>query len=460
MVRLRRGFTDFVRAAWPIVEPEQDLIWGIHLDAMCLHLAAVAAGLIRKLIVSVPPGHAKSLTCAVFFPAWRWASRPGWRALFASYANDLAIRDSVRCRRLLSSDWYLKTLRRRWKMRGDQNVKSYFENTDNGLRMALGIKGKGTGYRGECTVVDDALSAQDAESAAERRRVRDWHDKTYSSRLNDKRTNPQIVVGQRLHILDLHGHLLGKGGWEELRLASEYEPDNHCSTSIWSAPRTSAGQLLFPELFPRSVIEEIKIELGPRAYSAQHQQRPSSEAGNLFRREWWQRWTVMPDLNEVNFLRSIDCNFKETTSGSFCADQLWAYKGALRWLVDQQLYRADFWPMLERTKAKLSDPLWARAGITLVEEAANGYAVISALHEVIPGLDKSRPTKSKVARARAVTPQVAAGQVMLPADGEWVEHYIEELAEFPNAPHDDQVDATSQALEYLRWQQYEIWSGY
>jgi predicted phage terminase large subunit-like protein len=458
---LRRDLNRFVHESWPIVEPAQDLIWGIHLDAMCLHLAAVAAGLIKKLIISIPPGHAKSLICAVLFPAWLWASRPQWRGLFASYAQDLAIRDSVRSRRLIQSEWYQELFRRNWGIESDQNIKSWFENTERGLRMALGVRGKGTGYRGECTVVDDALSALEAESEKARKRVCEWHDKTYSSRLNDKRHNPQIVVGQRLHAKDLTGHLLSKdAGWVELRLASEYEPDHHCSTPIWSDPRTEEGQLLFPELFPREVIEEIKVELGPRAYRAQHQQRPESKDGNLFHRDWWQFWTVLPDHDELSWVRSIDCNFKKTSDGSYICDQLWAYKGSLRWLVDQLLYRDDFWPMLTRTKSMLDNPLWRLATTTLVERAANGEAVISALHAEIEGIDGPKPTVSKYARAAAATPPVASGQVFLPANAHWTEHFIDEHADFPSAPHDDQVDATSQALTWIRANQYELWSGY
>jgi predicted phage terminase large subunit-like protein len=441
---LRGSLAAFIKEAWPVVEPESPLDWSWHLDAICLHLEAVSRGDIRRLIINIPPGHAKSLTVAVLWPAWTWTWRPGWRALFASYAAELAIRDSVRCRRLIESDWYQDTIKPEWKLAADQNVKHYFENDHSGSRLALGVQGKGTGYRGDAVVVDDALSVEQAYSDTERKRVNRWYDTTYTSRLNDKRSGAQVAIGQRLHVDDLSGHLLRKGGWDHLNLPTEYDKEQASATSIgWSDPRTSPGELLFPSRYPAEIIQEIKTELGSRGYAAQHQQRPTQDGGNLFRREWWQRGTPPAD---ARWLQSWDLTFKSKRDSDFVVGLLLATKGALAWIVDVRRARLDFTATLRLMQSLASDPVWRQAGEVLVEDTANGPAVISALRSSVRGLVPITPKGSKFARAAAVAPQVEAGQVYLHPGAQWVDGFMTELAQFPFAAHDDQVDALSQAL--------------
>src|SRR5579863_9087732 len=162
----RRRFRDFVELAWPLVEPSRPFLANWHIDAIADHLQAVSEGQIRRLLITVPPGHAKSLLVSVLWPAWQWIRCARWRGLFSSYDLELATRDSVRCRGLLTSAWYQQTFQPQWKFAGDQNQKSWFENDAKGFRMALGVGGKGTGFRGDCLVVDDPLNAKKQHSEA------------------------------------------------------------------------------------------------------------------------------------------------------------------------------------------------------------------------------------------------------------------------------------------------------
>src|SRR5258708_1464503 len=163
-VKARRRFRDFIPLAWPEAEPPPEFLPNWHNDAIADHLQAVAEGQITKLVINIPPGHAKSLLVSVLWPAWMWVRNPKWRALFASYAAELAIRDSVRCRSLIESEWYREMFQPEWQLSTDQNTKALFENTEKGFRISLGVGGKGTGYRGDAIVVDDALNAKEAFS--------------------------------------------------------------------------------------------------------------------------------------------------------------------------------------------------------------------------------------------------------------------------------------------------------
>jgi hypothetical protein len=273
--KARRRLHEFVVQAWPVLEPDTTFVDGIHVQAICDHLQAITEGRIRNLIINVPPGHAKSLLTAVFWPAWVWTSYPETRWLFSSYREPLATRDSVKCRRLIESEWYQERWGSQYQLSGDQNQKNRFENTATGYRIVVPMSA-GTGERGDYVVVDDPHSVDQAESEGERRRVIEWWNGSMSTRLNDFATGHQIVIQQRLHEADLTGDLLQRGGYELLCLPAEFEPERKCCTSIgWSDPRREVGELLWPQKVTAEDLASLKVTLGSYRYAGQYQQRPA-----------------------------------------------------------------------------------------------------------------------------------------------------------------------------------------
>lgn len=450
--RCRESLKTFYRGCWDVVEPAMPLEWGWHLDAICEHLEAVTRGEIQKLAIFIPPGHAKSKSVAVIWPAWIWAVNPLWRSLYASYAADLAIRDSVDCRALIQSDWYEERFGAGFRLTTDQNVKSHFKNDRGGFRASFGIGGKTTGFRGDMTVVDDAHNVLEAESEKSRKRAIRWFRKSYSSRLNDKRVGRQVVIGQRVHEEDIGGYIESLGRkWEILRLPTEFDPARRSVTSIgWRDPRTERGELLFPTLFPPEVVEEIKEELGSRAYAAQHDQRPAPAEGALWLRKWWRYYDALPEKIDA-WVQSWDATFEDGESSDFVVGQLWARAGADCYLVDQVRGRWSFTATLAKMRALAGHEQWGRARQTLVELAANGQAIVDVLARELSGVTGVKVGKrGKSARAAAVSPMIEAGQVRLPRGAPWLEDFVDECTMFPHGKNDDQVDATSQALERLR----------
>jgi predicted phage terminase large subunit-like protein len=455
--RCRRSLAQFVRHAWHILEPGTPLRWNWHIDAVCRVLEAVSRGDLRRVIINIPPGTMKSLLVSVFWPAWVWTWRPEWRPLFGSYAIELSMRDSVRCRAVVSSTWYRTTFAPTWQLSGDQNVKSYFENTQRGFRMALSVGSAGTGFRGDAVVVDDPLNAKEAHSEPAREEALTWWTQTMPTRVNDPATGVFVIVMQRLHEEDLTGHMLKSGGYAHLCLPMEYEPDLACACGQKPCitgslgkldPRTAPGELLFPEMFTREVLAELKRTMGSAVYAGQEGQRPSPAEGGMFKRSWWKRYKVAPaKFDEV--VQSWDFAFKETSTSDYVVGQVWGRVGAECWLLDQVRDRMDFTASLaaiEDLSAK-----WPQAKAKLIEDKANGSAVITSLKKKISGLIEIQPDGGKQARASAVTPFVEAGNVYIPEAGAaaWASDYVEELAAFPNGANDDQVDCTSQALARL-----------
>jgi predicted phage terminase large subunit-like protein len=440
-----RGLGEFVCQAWPIVEPSTPFVSGWHIEAIIEHLEAVTRSQIRNLLINVPPRHMKSLLVSVFWPAWEWIRWPERRWLYSSYAASLSIRDSVKCRRLIESPWYQQRWSARFALTSDQNTKGRFDNSRSGYRLTTSVGGAVTGEGGDRIVCDDPHSVQEAESDAVRRGTVDWFDVVMSTRVNDPKTTAKVVVMQRCHHQDLSGHLLEQGGWEHLCLPAEYEGPRRATSIGFVDPRQNHGELLWPERFGSQEIESLKRSLGSYAAAGQLQQRPSPAEGGLLKRHWWKFYRDVPaNLSEV--VQSWDCSFKETGTSDYVVGQVWGRTGADKYLLDQIRGRMDCPATIQAIK-RLTQK-WPQAHAKLIEDKANGPAVIATLKHEIAGLIPINPEGGKEARAHAASTQIEAGNVYLldPSIAPWINDFIEECAAFPNGAYDDQVDAMSQAL--------------
>ena len=471
--RARRRLAEFIRQAWSQVEPGTPYTHGWHVDAIAEHLEAVSSGAIRRLVINIPPRHAKSLTVAVFWPAWDWLSTPSRQFLSASYAIVLSRRDAVRARRLIEGPWYQARWGGRFVLAEDQNEKTRYENDKGGYRIATSTGGSATGDGGDILILDDPHKVQDAQSDTIRENDLDWWRETWSTRLNDPRKSCEVIIMQRLHERDVTGHVLAEvGGFEHLMLPARFDPERRCTTSIgWSDPRTSAGELLWPERYDSAELALIEKKLGSYGAAGQMAQQPAPSGGGLFKSWWLRFWipadaTVPPAPERVRkpdgswhecqqialpadlgtHRQSWDCAFKGTASSDNVAGQLWAELGADSFLLDSVVDKMDIVATMQAIR--MMAERWPQAHEKLVEDKANGSAVIQMLQHEVPGLIAIEPQGGKVARANAVAPTVEAGNVYLPHPAlyPWVRPLIAELTTFPAAANDDQVDALTQYL--------------
>lgn len=292
--RAEHALGSFIRQAWPVLEPGTAFVPGWHLDAIVEHLEAVSRGQIRNLLINLPPRHMKSLSVSVFWPVWEWVSNPRRRWLYSSYALSLSVRDSLKCRRLITSDWFQFRWGNRFSLTGDQNAKMRFDNDRMGYRIATSVGGAATGEGGDVVCVDDPHAVQETESRAVREATLLWWDQTMSTRLNDPKSGARVMVMQRLHERDLAGHVLEQGGYVHLCLPAEFEPARRCLTDIgWQDPRTADGELLWPARVGPAEIAEFRRRLGPVGYAGQFQQRPAPAEGARFHAEWFRYYKVI-----------------------------------------------------------------------------------------------------------------------------------------------------------------------
>jgi len=468
------NLSDFVEAAWKYIDPNP-YVWGWHLDAIGDHLAAVMRGEIRRLVINIPPRTSKSSMVSVSFPAWVWAqgqkgplSGPHVQFLFASYAQSLSVRDSIKTRRLIESPFYQKYWGHRFQITSDQNTKVRFDNNQGGYRLATSVGGALTGEGGTIILVDDPHNANEVESDLVRESTLEWWDQSLSTRLNDPKTGAYIVIMQRLHTKDLTGHILSKdvGNWTHLCLPMRYESDRRCITHYFEDPREKDGELLIPDRFGEEEVEELEGKLGPYAAAGQLQQRPMPRGGGIIKRDWWVLWDeqvsgaegrsklIFPDFEYL--VASLDTAYTTKQENDYSALTIWGVwtdrqDNRRIMLIYAWQDRLELSPLVEKV-ASLCKKF--RVDKLLIESKAAGHSVAQELRRLFGsgdfGIQLVDPGRGdKVARAYAVQHLFSDGMVYAP-DYDWADKVITQAEVFPRGDHDDLVDSTVQALTHLR----------
>lgn len=347
------GLLSFIRYFWTILEPATPFIEGWPLEAVCLHLEAVTAGTINRLLINVPPGFMKSLLVNVFWPAWEWGpmNRPHLRTVAFSYSPDLTERDNGKFLTLVSSHRYRHLWGDRFALR--KTGATLITNDRTGSRRASSIGGVGTGERGDRVVLDDPHNVVDMESEKERERTTRWFRESMSNRLNDMQKSAIVIIMQRLHEDDVSGVILANEfNYCHLMIPMEFAPERYPVEDDkvawdgneigWIDPRAlnDEGELLTPydldrregELawearFPASVVDAFKHEMGPYAYSGQYAQNPQPRRGAIFDRDWWQLYEPpnetgkFPPMEFV--LASLDSAFTEKEENDPSGFTMW-----------------------------------------------------------------------------------------------------------------------------------------
>lgn len=467
------NLVDFVESAWKYIDPNP-YQYGWHLEAIAEHLQAVARGEIKRLVINVPPRTSKSSMVSVCFPAWVWAqpelgplSGPQVQFLFASYAQPLSIRDSIKTRRLVESPWYKGHWGNKFSITSDQNTKIRFDNNKGGYRLATSVDGALTGEGGSIIIVDDPHNANDVESDLVRQGTLEWWDQSMSTRLNDPKTGAYIVIMQRLHESDLTGHILSRdtGNWVHLCLPMRMESDRRCITQ-WYVDDREEGELLIPGRFGEAEVTDLEQRLGPFAAAGQLQQRPEPKGGGIIKREWWQLWdetasngeglpkTVFPTFEYI--IASLDPAYTAKQENDYSALTIWGIwidrQGNQRiMLIYAWQDRLEF-PQLVRKVFELCSKF--KIDKLLIESKASGLSVAQEMRTHFSrenwGIQLVDPGRGdKVARTYAIQHLFADKMIYAP-DYEWAEKLITQAVSFPKGKHDDLVDSMTQALTHLR----------
>lgn len=405
-------------------------------------------------------------------PLWALLRNPNRRIVVVSYSSDLANEFGRDIRaHIINNQGQDDTLDLGLRIAPDNgSVSSWRLDGHRGGVRSIGITGGITGRPADWLFIDDPVANRErAESEAYRRQAKGFWTSTGSTRLAPGA--PTVLVLTRWHEDDLAGWLLGREDgyrWRVINIPAQadHHPERGETDPLGREPGEYMQSARVNERTgkPRSATEweQIRIQAGSRDWNALYMGRPSPDSGNVWQRPWWRRystplWSQHPDRPDAyhiaeadEIVMSWDMAFKDTKSSDFVVGQVWARRGANVYLLDQIHKRLSFTDTVTAFKAMVAK--WPQATGKYVEDKANGTAIIDTLKAKIPGIVAVSPTESKYARANAVAPILEAGNVHLPAGDIAMfdpDSLIDESASFPNGAHDDQVDATSQALAVL-----------
>lgn len=447
----------FIKHAWAVIEPGQPYIHGWHIDAICEHLEAITAGDINRLLINIPPGTMKSLAVGVFWPAWEWGpkGKPSTRIVAASHEQGLAVRDNLRARRLIASDWYQGFWGSSVVLTKDQNAKIKFENDATGFRQAAAA-GSITGARGDRVIIDDPHSVEGASSEAQRNSVVDWFLEAVPTRLNNPDRSAIVVVMQRLHDRDVSGVILAKDlGYDHLCLPMEFETGRACKTSIgFVDPRTEDGELLFPARFSRETVERDKKVMGSYAVAGQFQQRPAPRDGAMFKRAWFADRIVNAAPSGSKRIRAWDLAATQKKAGNnpdWTAGVRVSRSDDGAFYIEHVLRLQESPGAVEKTLKATAEADGIGVAVRLPQDPGQaGKAQAETLVRLLAGFDVKATSISgdKETRARPAAAQAEAGNVYI-VRGDWNETFLDELCSFPTGAHDDMVDAFADALNGL-----------
>lgn len=441
-------------------------------DRLQAAIEDVEAGMNRKVIIEMPPRMGKTTLSTLYTPLYILRKHPSWPIALVSHDAPLATSWGRQIRRWVEE--YPLGIR----IAKDAGAVKSWETTEKGKVLSLSIKTSFTGKGAKVLVIDDPHKDWvDAHSEKSREAVWDWWKSVASLRLEPP--SLVIVIMTRWHEDDLVARLLSDkyegdpADWEVIRLPAISEGEDDALGRAEGEPMLSP---LIDETRDEALTRwaAVRKAVGTYVWSALMQQRPSPAKGAIFNNGWWRFWTRNParaedsdatilldpevDLEHARWLDSWDMAFKAEEDSDYVVGQRWARKGPDRFLIFQSRDRRTFTDSVAHVK-EWADPNTPPIGSALthervVEDKANGTAVIDTLKRQVSGLIPINPTDSKIGRARSVTPECESHNVFLPhpddPGNEWVRDLLDELRNFPHGAHDDQVDGLSQALRRLR----------
>lgn len=447
--KAERNLSEFIKQAWHVIEPGTPYVENWHIDLISEYLQAVDNSEILRLIINIPPRHMKSIQTTVCYPAWSWIKKPTKRFIKVSYSDSLSRKHNVLCRDIIRSPWYQKNWGDRFKIKDDVDRQDEFKNDHHGMMFSTSVGGRLTGEGGDVIIVDDPQNPLMANSATEREASIAFFKNTLQTRLNDPKKGAIIVIMQRLHENDLTGYILSEQlGYEHVCLPAE-APERtviHFPISGREIIREE-GDLLNPGRFDKEALEGLKKSMGSVQYAGQFQQTPAPAEGVIFKREWLQNfYTTAPATHDI---QSWDMAFTKSEGSAKVAGFVMGRYGSSIYIKDLVNDKMSFTESV--TAVRTLTGKWPKARAKVIENKANGPAIVDLLKKEIPGMVEFNPKGSKEERAISVTPYFEAGNIFLPdpKTNPWVDDLIRDLLIFPKGTYKDTVDALVQGILYL-----------
>ena len=445
----RTSFYVFAQQSFAVLHPGVPLVLAPYIEALCYAIQQVAVGENRRLNINVPPRHLKSFLVSVALPAWMMGRDPSTKILFAAYGQELADEHTRNFLTLVRSPFF-RTLFPAFTIK--RAAADGVSTSLGGIRRATGSGGSLTGFGADLIIIDDLSKVGDANSPAALASALALYRETILPRFNDKATGRLIAIQQRIHENDLSGMLLGDTGFQHVVLPA-IAVDRQCLQLYHDRTYIRRpGDLLNPARENAETLENLRREMGEAAFSGQYQQNPTPPGGNRIRWEWFEQFDDELQREDYEYVvQSWDTAVTGLPTSDFSVCITFGrYCGQWR-VLDLFRARLDF-PELKGNALALAHR-WKPEAI-VIERAGTGHPLWSELR-LEPSLSRCdvsapNPSGSKVVRVEVQTDALSQGFIQLPANAPWLSQLRYELLAFPNAQHDDQVDALVQFVAWAR----------
>jgi predicted phage terminase large subunit-like protein len=448
---VRRDYTLFIERSFSELNPQTEYLHNWHIEVIAEALEQCRVGKLKRLIVNVPPRSLKSHMASIAFPAYLLGHNPSTQIICASYAQDLADKLAGDCRSLMVSNWY-QGLFPSTRLASRRPMLNDFMTTNKGFRLSTSVGGVLTGRGADFIIVDDPLKPDEALSETQRNAVNNWFDHTLVSRLNDKRTGCIIVVMQRLHQDDLVGHILQQGDWHLLKFPAIAEENERTTIPTPYGERSFTrleGEALHPARESLELLTRMREIQGEYHFAGQYQQNPSPLGGGMIRIAWFKIYTPADLPKEFELvLQSWDTANKSSELNDYSVCTTWGMREKELYLLHVYRKRLDY-PELRRVVKQHAVSYQAKN--ILIEDKASGTQLIQDLQaDGVDGTTRYESQMDKIMRMHSVSSTIENGFVHIPAQADWLPEYMHEIASFPRGKFDDQVDSTSQALDWVK----------
>jgi|TARA_A100001515_G_scaffold143085_1_gene143343 predicted phage terminase large subunit-like protein len=457
----KQDFLTFVRLVAPTLI--SDWRMGRHIEVISNKLKQLEDGEIKRLMVFLPPRSSKSVICSKLFPAWYIGRNPEHEILTVSHSDQLSSDFGRSVRDIVSTEQF-QNIFRGVSLRTDVRAAGKWKTNKGGTYYAAGVRSQIAGRGAHIAILDDVMSEEDSYSEAGRKYIKDWYPAGLRTRIMPN--GSILIINTRYHYDDLCGWLLKQEEnseyetleWEVIRIPAWLDEE---AAELLELPE---GSSYFPEWksdeYLRIDESEIKASNGARYWNALYMQNPTPDEGGLIKKNWirWWEYSEPPTCDFI--IQTYDTAFSTKTTADYSVIQTW---GIFSMFEEDELgvegYQPHMillgnmrgryeYPELRRMAQILYDEF--RPDVCMVEKKASGQSLIQDMRRGGLPVQEYTPDRDKVSRVYAASPMIETGKVWIPRNKPWADDLLTEMLQFPNAAHDDQVDAMTMAIHYMK----------